>query len=491
MKKYDAIVIGAGHAGLSCAALMAQKGQNVLLLESHSDIGGCAGRFARKAFVYDAGATTLSGLAHQGPLAQLVKDLELAPLLYPVDPSLIILSPTGRQMRRYRKRERWVAELNEHFPHIAHKNAWEKIERINQQAWQLLPELKSFPPQNLRQAFSLISPKTLKGLALLPLLNSSFAQLLGPEAQRDAEFMAIINEMLLISTQSRAHEVNALIGSLGASYLSDTWVPHGGMAALGDQILEKFFQFNGTLLTKSRVTHIEKDGQLWKVRTHKEQEFTSGKLISTLPMWNHKTLGPDEIKPQIERHEKAHPQSWGAITAYTGIRFKKTPPASYFQVHSPDIPYSEGASVFISLSHPDDNLRAPTGQHALTASVHTHEKHWPYPRPTQEYKDQKKNLDKAFQKVIQRTFSEYGPELLGKLEVGTPHTFERYTGRFKGRVGGLPHKQLETLWRYPSSLTNLKGFYRLGDTVFPGQGVVGVVSGAQKLVQHLEENGEL
>lgn len=42
MKRYDSIIIGAGHNGLVCAAYLAKKGQNVLVLESSDTSGGLA-----------------------------------------------------------------------------------------------------------------------------------------------------------------------------------------------------------------------------------------------------------------------------------------------------------------------------------------------------------------------------------------------------------------------------------------------------------------
>jgi phytoene dehydrogenase-like protein len=42
LKPYDSIIIGAGHNGLVCAAYLAQRGQNVLLLESSGQPGGLA-----------------------------------------------------------------------------------------------------------------------------------------------------------------------------------------------------------------------------------------------------------------------------------------------------------------------------------------------------------------------------------------------------------------------------------------------------------------
>ena len=39
---YDAIIIGAGHNGLTCAGYLAQKGKSVLVLERRDVVGGAA-----------------------------------------------------------------------------------------------------------------------------------------------------------------------------------------------------------------------------------------------------------------------------------------------------------------------------------------------------------------------------------------------------------------------------------------------------------------
>ena len=46
--QYDAVVIGSGLAGLSCANMLARSGHSVLLLEHHHQLGGLAAWFKRK-----------------------------------------------------------------------------------------------------------------------------------------------------------------------------------------------------------------------------------------------------------------------------------------------------------------------------------------------------------------------------------------------------------------------------------------------------------
>ena len=66
MSKSEIIVVGAGIAGLTSAAILSKYGLKVTLIESHSQSGGCAGTFKRKNYVFDVGATQVAGLENGG-----------------------------------------------------------------------------------------------------------------------------------------------------------------------------------------------------------------------------------------------------------------------------------------------------------------------------------------------------------------------------------------------------------------------------------------
>jgi phytoene dehydrogenase-like protein len=73
------------------------------------------------------------------------------------------------------------------------------------------------------------------------------------------------------------------------------------------------------------------------------------------------------------------------------------------------------------------------------------------------------------------------------LTSGTPRSFQRYTGRQFGYVGGLPFLYGMNPWELLDHRTSLSEVYRVGDTTFPGQGLVGVVAGALALDQELKK----
>ena len=54
-ESWDAIVVGSGLGGLTCAALLSRMGKRVLLLEQHYVIGGFTHTFKRKGWEWDVG----------------------------------------------------------------------------------------------------------------------------------------------------------------------------------------------------------------------------------------------------------------------------------------------------------------------------------------------------------------------------------------------------------------------------------------------------
>ena len=81
MKKYDAIVIGAGNGGLVAACKLAKEGKKALLLERHNVPGGSATSFVRGRFEFEASLHELCGIGPRtgiGMSLDIFKDLGVA-----------------------------------------------------------------------------------------------------------------------------------------------------------------------------------------------------------------------------------------------------------------------------------------------------------------------------------------------------------------------------------------------------------------------------
>ncbi len=75
--KYDVIVIGAGLGGLTAGAKLAKEGKKVLLIEQHSQPGGCATTFRRGDFTLEVGLHEMDGPSPRDMKTRIFNDLDV------------------------------------------------------------------------------------------------------------------------------------------------------------------------------------------------------------------------------------------------------------------------------------------------------------------------------------------------------------------------------------------------------------------------------
>lgn len=93
--KYDAIVVGAGHNGLVCSALLAKAGKKVLVLEANDQVGGAA---ITREFADGYSVSACAHLLYQLQ-PEVRKELKLSPKLSSADMTTIALAENGEHVR--------------------------------------------------------------------------------------------------------------------------------------------------------------------------------------------------------------------------------------------------------------------------------------------------------------------------------------------------------------------------------------------------------
>jgi len=93
--KYDAIVVGAGHNGLVCSALLAKAGKRVLVLEANDQVGGAA---ITREFAEGYSVSACAHLLYQLQ-PEVRKELKLATRLACEDMTTIALGEDGNHLR--------------------------------------------------------------------------------------------------------------------------------------------------------------------------------------------------------------------------------------------------------------------------------------------------------------------------------------------------------------------------------------------------------
>ncbi|NHI93107.1 MAG: NAD(P)/FAD-dependent oxidoreductase [Candidatus Lokiarchaeota archaeon] len=71
---YDAIIVGGGLAGLSCAAILAKNGKRIILFEKNNIVGGRCSSYKKKGFIIDYG-THVFTRTEFGPIGVLLSEI--------------------------------------------------------------------------------------------------------------------------------------------------------------------------------------------------------------------------------------------------------------------------------------------------------------------------------------------------------------------------------------------------------------------------------
>jgi phytoene dehydrogenase-like protein len=145
-------------------------------------------------------------------------------------------------------------------------------------------------------------------------------------------------------------------------------------------------------------------------------------------------------------------------------------------------PMGNGNTVFLSLSPAWDASRAPDGDRTLTLSTHTELSPW-----WDLYEGDRAAYEARKAEYLDRVLSAAEVALPGLREAarlvlpGTPVTFERFTRRAWGWVGGFPQTSLFRAWGPRLA----PGLWMVGDSIFPGQSVPAVALGGLRVARSL------
>lgn len=494
--KFDFIIIGAGLGGLSSGLLLQQKGAKVLILESHTVSGGCASYFRRISksepignFNFDVGATTLSGFREDQPLYRFIRDVgiesEVRENLYKQNTGIVIHNLLKEKIYRFADEKCWVNECNKKFGEGENmKKFWELIFKLERKSYKLIPELKNFPPAKITDYFYL--PKNPANINLLYYLTRTVDNVLKKfNLENNKSFIKFLNEQLMITAQAHTDKVPFLPACLALNYPAETYYINGGMYSFSKIMQNRFSELGGGILFKNKVEKISKKNAGYTVITNKG-EYSAQKIISNAPIWNNENFFEDSVAQKFfENLSDKNSEAWGAFTLCFGLEDKFNDYGSlYHQIHFESSIAASG-SIFVSISRSGDEQKAPPGWRTVTVSTHiANPEEWK--NYTEEvYEQKKKILSDEILQLLEDNFENFIACKKKYVLSGSPKTFEFYTKRKNGYVGGMPTTIKRNFFRQVPSNTPIEDFYLIGDTVFPGQGAPAVILGAMMLTSNL------
>ncbi len=492
----NVIVIGAGVGGLTTAAILARSGLNVTVLESHIYPGGCAGTFFHQGYKFDAGATLAGGFYSGGPMDIVAKatNIETWPA-HPSNPAMVVHLPNGQSVTRWTDQQRWLERQGAFGAES--ESFWRWQEKRADDLWALALQSPAWPPQSLTELGQLART----GLGWLGgdivgrlnpgLVADAFRPVASHLRNASEALRLFVDAQLLIAAQTTSPYANALYGA-SALDLPRRGVVHlqGGMGAIAETLVEAVRQNGGTVKYRQKASRIVMENgkpvAVEATRRKRMDSYPADIVVANLTPWNVAQLLGDQSPRPLRKLAQSPQSGGGAFMTYVGLDANAVP--KDFPLHHQVIvrePMAEGNTVFLSLNPAWDEARAPQGQQVLTISTHTALEPWwtLFQHDKAGYEARKKAYADRSIKAAETVLPNLG-QAANLVLPGTPVTFQRFTERFQGWVGGFPQTNLFRAWG-PKLGSRL---WIVGDSIFPGQSTAAVALGGIRVANAVLAN---
>ncbi len=510
---YDAIVIGAGHNGLTAAAYLGAAGLSTLVLERRGIVGGCC---VTEEIAPGCRASTTSYVASM-LRPEVIRDLELASFglhMIPCDPFLQVPFADGRIIRWWANRDRTAEEIKKYSQRDARI-----FLRVDDQLKKLARYLQPFflepPPE--------VGAPGLAGLMELLRVGKRFRKITAEEIGQLLSFLTgSLGEFLDRNYESEQVKTmflaNNVYGKHGGPYQPGTSIgllfhllsggEHelqgfnghviGGMGAITSALAGAAKKRGVEIRTSASVARIDvRDGRARGVILEDGAETRAHVVLSNadpkrtfLKLLDTKDL-PEEFREKVRGIKMAGPCAKVNLVLSEEPRFTATPPDTPPQERSlftlvdslrfaekcydiakfGQIPEELWVDCVVA-SNVDDSL-APAGRHIMTCFV----QYVPFQLADGTWDQQRDMLAKRVVKKI----AEFAPNVPGAIvamQTITPLDLERTYGLTEGNIfhGDLSLEQLffmRPVSGWSQYRTPIDGLYLCGAGAHPGGGVTG------------------
>lgn len=487
MRTADVAVVGAGVGGLTAAALLARRGLRVEVFERREAPGGCCTSLAVEGHRFDVAASLFYGFGDAGFDAnrRVLEELDTPLEVVPKDPSFHLVLE-GRPLPVHRSRSAYVAELCRAFPTCARG-----LRRF-------YDHLDTLYADVLRVGFLPVADQSLLDLArlafdnptlvtrYLPLLRHSVWSFLQPllrGAHPDdvRRWRALLDVDLAFATCAVAEQAPLLLAVpvLIDRHVGGVFYPRGGARAIADALAAALARHGGRLHLSTPVRRIAvQRGRATGVVLDDGETVHAAHVVSNAGVWNtfQALLEPSAVPPRTRRRVERLVPSFSAFVTCVSVPADLVPAG--FHAHTVAIPDASAGlarATIVYVPSLDDPTLAPPGRHAVTL-VHVA----PYadwaPAPGAPAED-RPDLDRAWTRRALDLAEGLLPGISSRGRVVatfSPARLERELGRRFGAVGGPAQIRSQSLHRRAGHATEIEGLHLVGDSTFPGEGVVAV-----------------
>jgi carotene isomerase len=482
--RYDVIVVGSGIGGLTTAAMLANRGIQVLVIEQHYIPGGCCTCIRRNDITFDVGAAVFMGCGeigftpHHFVMNELEEEIDLIR-----HEAMYRLHAYGGKVAFWRDLDRFLDELIAMFPKE------EKGIRA------LYAEMKDFYLKVLAKNDMPVSPtetpmkEQLKTFLKDPVgMVKMLRQLSRPTYDMlkkhvsDPKLIGFYDYLMSFFTCCSVKEVPAIIGNsmFIDSHLGGACYAQGSPQMLPNKLEKSIERNGGQMLYRHMVDEILiEGGQAYGVRLTDGTAIMADRVVANATVWNlyGKLVKARHIKPERMAWAQKFEPTLDLFLLYIGVKAEAIPEGTQpVEILIEDIFDIQGDNYLVFVPSLEDPSLAPPGMHSMTvmASSKTGVVNDRFGSKYQSEEYYRRKEEEA-EMVIDNLERMYFPGLKNNivcLEASTPATLERFTLKNFGNIGGPKLSKEQFLTKRLRARSDWKNLYVCGDSTTMGEGVI-------------------
>ena len=485
----NAIVIGAGVAGLGAAVRLSCEGYAVSVFESNDFIGGKINSKTINGYRFDMGPSVFTGPEYIKELYDLCKE-DFSTFKYQkLAHTFNYFYPDGLNFNLSADRETLLNQLSDHLNED--KEVLRKYLSKAEKNYNTISPL--FIEKSLHRFKYLINKKLIKALFNIP--NYKLNQTMNQENEstfKNPKTVQLFNRFASYNGSS-PYQAPAMLNMIQHLELNvGAFLPEKGMVQIVNAIYELGLKKGVTYQLNESVTKINIEDNCVKGVTTNKGTYQADVVISNMDVsFTYEKLMPLVKKPLKTIYQE---KSSSAIVFYWGIKkeFKNLGVhniifSENYKKEFEDIfinkTQNSDPTIYINITSKEIKSDAPDGCEnwfVMTNSTNNSGQDW-----DEEVKKLKQLLITKINKTLNTNIENY----IDYEEVLHPLLIEqKYSGKFGSIYGNASNNKYAAFYRHANFSKEIKGLYFVGVTVHPGGGIPLALNSAKIAIECLKED---